>query len=78
MRRTALDIGVAARLAARLQAKLERLEYRLADPDERTALRAHLQEVRATAGSLERLRAIAEPEAQIGDYTLPDGRIVRR
>jgi hypothetical protein len=34
--------------------------------------------VRRTAGTLERLRDIAEVEAHIGDHTLPDGRIVRR
>jgi hypothetical protein len=78
MRRTALDIGVSARLAARLQTKLEGLQCRLADPGERAALHAHLQDVRRTAATLERLRDIAEAEAHIGDHTLPDGRIVRR
>jgi hypothetical protein len=78
LRRTALDIGVASRLTARLQAKLEGLEYRLADPDELLTLHAQLQEVRLTASSLERLRAIAEKQAHITDHTLPDGRVVRR
>jgi hypothetical protein len=78
MRRTALDIGVTFRLAARLQTKLESVHYRLADPGERAAVHAHLQDVRRTAATLERLRDIAEVEAHIGDHTLPDGRIVRR
>jgi hypothetical protein len=78
IRRTALDIGVTYRLAARLQNKLESVQYRLADPGERATLNAHLPDVRRTAATLERLRDIAEAEAHIGDHTLPDGRIVRR
>jgi hypothetical protein len=78
MRRTALDIGVTSRLAARLHSKLERIEYRLADPYEREAIRGHTHEARKAAETLERLRAAAEQEAHIGDHTLPDGRIVRR
>jgi hypothetical protein len=78
MRRTARDIGIAARMAARLQAKLQRIEYRIADAQERRLLCQHLQVVQVAAGDLDRLRVLAEQQAGITDHTLPDGRIVRR
>jgi hypothetical protein len=78
LRRTALGIGVASRLAARLQVKLERVEHRILDPLARQEVREHLTHVREAASALERIRRVAETEARISDHTLADGRIVRR
>jgi hypothetical protein len=41
LRQTALGIGVASRLAARLQVKLERVEHRIVDPLVRQEVREH-------------------------------------
>ena len=78
LRRTALGIGVAARLAARLQVKLERVEHRIVDPLVRQEVREHLMHTREAASALDRIRRVAETEARISDHTLADGRIVRR
>jgi hypothetical protein len=78
LRRTALAIGVAARLAARLQVKLERVEHRIVDPLVRQEVREHLMHTREAASALDRIRRVAETEARISDDTLADGRIVRR
>lgn len=78
MRASARDIGISARLAARLAAKLEGLQYRLADADERQLLSLLVRDARSATNELERLQGIAEKQAGISDETLPDGRIVRR
>lgn len=78
LRRTALGIGVASRLASRLQVKLERVENRIVDPLARQEVREHLMHTREAASALERIRRVAETEARISDHTLEDGRIVRR
>jgi hypothetical protein len=78
LRRTALGIRVAARLATRLQVKLERVENRIVDPLARQEVREHLMHAREAASALERIRRVAETEARISDHTLADGRIVRR
>jgi hypothetical protein len=78
MRASARDIGVSARLAARLVAKLERLQYRLADAEERRLLSALLRDTRWATTELKRLQSIAEKQAGVAEDTLPDGRIVRR